>query len=69
MAVKGQAGFLSENIGNKEKLGPWLPQVYTLLFAADHLGLSSLNEFKTVMKALNNPDPLEADQYINPEIK
>jgi hypothetical protein len=41
--------------------------VYSLLYAADHLGLSSLNEFKNAVRALN--DPLAVEQYINPDIK
>lgn len=43
VSLKSQAGFLADNAGNHERLAPWLPQVYTLLYAADHLGLSSLN--------------------------
>ena len=41
-------------------------QIHSLLYAADRLGLSSLNEFKTVMKALN--DPTGVLQFTNPEI-
>lgn len=54
-SLRGQASFLAENVGNQQKIEPWLPQVHTMLYAADHLGLSSLNEFKAVMRALNNP--------------
>ena len=53
--LKGQSSYIAENIGNKEKLQPFLPMIYSLLYAADRLGLSSLNEFKTAMRALNDP--------------
>lgn len=43
VAIKGQAAFLAENVGNEEKLQPWLTSVHSLLYAADQLGLSSLN--------------------------
>jgi hypothetical protein len=29
--------------------------IYSLIYAADHLDLSSLTEFKNLMRALNNP--------------
>jgi diaminopimelate decarboxylase len=61
-----QANFLAENAGNTEKIAPWLPQIYSLIYAADYLGLSSLMEFKTVMNALNNPQALA--MYVNAEI-
>ena len=67
VSMKGQAGFLSENSGNQEKLTPWFPQIFTLLFASDHLGLSSLHEFKNAMKGINQIP--NSEQYINPEIK
>lgn len=65
--LRSQAGFVCDNIGNHEKLEPWLVPVHSLLYAADQLGLSSLNEFKSAMRALN--DPLMADKFVNPEIK
>ena len=65
-SLRGQASFIADNVGNQQKIMPWLTQIHTMLYAADHLGLSSLNEFKSVMKALNNP--IEANLYINPEI-
>lgn len=65
-SLKGQASFISENVNNHDKLEPWLAHIYSLIYAADHLGLSSLNEFKTVMRSLNDPQALE--QYVNPEI-
>jgi hypothetical protein len=40
--------------------------IYSLIYAADHLGLSSLAEFKTLMRALN--DPVALEKYVNPEI-
>lgn len=40
--------------------------IYSLLFAADQLGLSSLVEFKTILRALN--DPVAVKQYVNPQI-
>lgn len=45
---------------------PWLPLIYSLMYGAEQLGLSSLNEFKSVMKALN--DPVAVPKYTNPEI-
>lgn len=41
--LKGQSSFIAENVGNREKMEPWLPMIYSMLYAADHLGLSSLN--------------------------
>ena len=49
-----------------QKIEPFLVMIYSLIYAADHLGLSSLAEFKNLMKALNNPIAL--DKYLNPEI-
>jgi hypothetical protein len=40
--------------------------IYSLIYAADRLGLSSLSEFKTLMRALN--DPVALEKYVNPEI-
>lgn len=40
--------------------------IYSLIYAADHLGLSSLAEFKTLMRALN--DPVAVEKYVNPDI-
>lgn len=65
-SLKGQSAYLVENLNNKEKLEPWLTSIFSLLYAADHLGVSSLNEFKSVMRALN--DPTIAMNYVNPEI-
>lgn len=65
-SLKGQSTFIVENVGNREKLQPWLTPIYSLLFAADHLGVSSLNEFKSVMRGLN--DPTIMMDYVNPEI-
>jgi hypothetical protein len=45
---------------------PWLPLIYSLIYGADHLGLSSLNEFKALMKALNDPSAVAI--LTNPEI-
>ena len=38
--------------------------IYSLLYAADHMGLSSLIEFKNLMRALN--DPTTVEKYVNP---
>jgi hypothetical protein len=51
---------------NPQKMEPWLPMIYSLIYAADHLGLSSLAEFKALMRALN--DPVAVEKYVNPEI-
>ena len=37
-----------------------------MIYTGYHLGLSSLNEFKSVMKAINTP--VEGNLYVNPEI-
>lgn len=58
--------FVAENQGNPEKMELWLPLIYSLIYGAEQLGLSSLNEFKTVMKALN--DPIAVPKHTNPEI-
>lgn len=65
-SLRGQAHFISENMFNPQKMEPWLPMIYSLIYAADHLGLSSLAEFKTLMRALN--DPVALEKYVNPEI-
>ena len=49
---------------NPQKMEPWLPMIYSLIYAADHMGLSSLKEFKALMRALN--DPVSVDKYVNP---
>lgn len=41
-SIRSQANFLAENMLNNEKIAPWLPQIYSLIYAADLLGLSSL---------------------------
>ena len=33
-SLRGQAAFLSENMLNTQKLTPWLPQIYSLIYAA-----------------------------------
>ena len=43
VSIRAQAGFLSDNMYNSAKLTPWLPQIYSLIYAADTMGLSSLN--------------------------
>ena len=37
--------------------------IYSLIYAAEQLGLSSLTEFKNLMRALNNPIALEMYVY------
>ena len=49
------------------KLEPYLEMIYSLMFAADHMGLSSLIEFKNLLKALNNPGIV--DKYVNKDIR
>lgn len=63
-SIKGQANFLAENFNNPQKIQPWLPQIYSLIYAADLLGLSSLKQFKDLMRALN--DPMSVTKYVNP---
>jgi hypothetical protein len=43
VSLKNMSAFLVENSANAEKLDPWLTPVYSLIYAADQLGLSSLN--------------------------
>jgi hypothetical protein len=64
--LRGHALFLADNQDKPDKIEPWLPFIYSLIYGADHLGLSSLNEFKAVLKALN--DPQAVPKYTNPEI-
>ena len=40
--------------------------IYSLIFAANHMGLSSLVEFKNLLRALN--DPVGLDKYVNKDI-
>lgn len=40
--------------------------IYSLIFAADQMGLSSLAEFKALMRALN--DPVSLQKYVNQEL-
>jgi hypothetical protein len=64
--LRGHAMFVADNQCNNEKMEPWLPLIYSLIYGSNQLGLSSLNEFKTVMKALN--DPVAVPKFTNPEI-
>ena len=64
--LRGHALFLADNQDKLDKMQPWLPLIYSLIYGADHLGLSSLNEFKALMKALN--DPTAVPNFTNPEI-
>lgn len=64
--LRGHASFIADNQANPDKMEPWLPLIYSLIYGADQLGLSSLNEFKSVMKALN--DPVAVPKHTNPEI-
>ena len=50
VSLKAQAQFISDNIGNQQKIEPYLMQIHSMLYAADRLGLSSLNEFKNVLR-------------------
>jgi len=40
--------------------------IYSLIFAADQMGLSSLAEFKGLMRALN--DPMGLQKYVNHDL-
>lgn len=53
--LRGQAHFIAENMMEPGKIEQWLPMIYSLIWAADRMGLSSLNEFKALMRALNDP--------------
>lgn len=53
--LKPQANFISENMFNPQKMAPYLSMIYTLIYAAETMGLSSLKEFRDLMKALNDP--------------
>lgn len=46
---------------------PYLEMIYSLIYAADQMGLSSLVEFKALMRALN--DPLALEKYVHKDIK
>ena len=52
------------NVPNK--IEPFLTPIYTLIYAAEVMGLSSLQEFRAVMKALN--DPTVVGKYVNKEV-
>ena len=51
---------------NPTKLEPFLEMIYSLIFAADHMGLSSLVEFKNLLRALN--DPVGLEKYVNKDV-
>jgi hypothetical protein len=51
---------------NPQKIEPFLCMIYSLIFAADQMGLSSLAEFKALMRALN--DPVGVQKYVNPDL-
>lgn len=51
---------------NPEKMEPFLTPIYTLIYAAEVMGLSSLQEFRALMKALN--DPTTVGKYVNQEV-
>ena len=61
--LRSHAQFVADHQNNAEKMEPWLPLIYSLIHGANQLGLSSLNEFKTVMKTLN--DPVSVPKYTN----
>lgn len=61
-----QAHFIAENMANPQKMEPYLQMIYSLIYAANYMGLSSLVEFKNLMKALN--DPVAVEKYVNPDI-
>ena len=41
--LRSHAQFLCDNQNNPQKMEPWLPLIYSLIYGANHLGLSSLN--------------------------
>jgi hypothetical protein len=43
VTLRGHALFLADNQNNPQKIEVWLPFIYSLIYGADHLGLSSLN--------------------------
>lgn len=43
VSLRGHALFLADNQDKPDKIEPWLPFIYSLIYGADHLGLSSLN--------------------------
>lgn len=65
-SLKGQANYIAENVGNKQKIQAWFMQIYSLQFAADHMGLSSLNDYRMVIRSLY--DPLGVLNYCNKDI-
>ena len=42
-SMRGQANYLADNQNNPQKIEPWLTQIYSLIYAANALGISSLN--------------------------
>lgn len=50
----------------QDKMEPFLTPIYTLIYAASIMGLSSLKEFRDLMKALN--DPTSVGKYVNQEV-
>jgi len=64
--LKSQANYVAENVANQQKIEPWLMYIFTLQFAADRMGLSSLNDFRHVIRSLY--DPQSAIKYCNPDI-
>lgn len=57
-SLKAQANFLAENLYNPVKLQPFLGMIYSLLYAAETMGLSSLKEFRDLLRSLNDPTSL-----------
>jgi len=41
-SLMGQAHMIADNMFNPQKMEPWLPMIYSLIFAAEQMGLSSL---------------------------
>lgn len=64
--LKSHSLFVAENQIHREKMEEWLPLIYSLIYGAEQLGLSSLNEFKSVMRGLD--DPAAVLNFANPEI-
>ncbi len=53
-------------MANRQKIEPWLMHIFSLQFAAEHMGLSSLNDFRRVIRSLY--DPQGVVKYCNPDI-
>lgn len=67
--LRNYAGMIAESEGDASKLHDLLMYIFSIVYAAQYLGLSSLNEFKAIMLNFFGTDMINVPvQQVDPKI-